>query len=58
MGYTNSFQIMHNDVTFILQDEIPEVANPYADDVIVNGGKTRYEQEDGTYEVLPQNPNI
>ena len=24
MGYTNSFQIMHNDVTFILQDEIPE----------------------------------
>ena len=27
MGYTNSFQIMHNDVTFILQDEITNTSS-------------------------------
>ena len=58
MGYTNSFQIMHNDVIFILKDEIPHVANPYADDVMVNGGPSRYEREDGSYETIPENPNI
>ena len=43
MGYTNSLQIMHGDVTFILSKEILDVALPYADDVIVLGGFTHYE---------------
>lgn len=58
MGYTNSFQIMHNDVVFILQDEMPNIASPYADDVLVSGPKTRYELPDGTYETIPENPGI
>lgn len=37
MGWTNSFQIMHGDVTFALQDEILEFTIPYADDVPTNG---------------------
>ncbi|GBE84320.1 hypothetical protein SCP_0602980 [Sparassis crispa] len=58
MGYTNSVQIMHGDVTFILQDEIPHVTIPYIDDVPVKNGTTRYETSDGGYEVIPQNSGI
>ena len=58
MGYTNSFQIMHNDVTFILQDEIPNTTIPFADDIGVKGPATRYEKPDGTYETIEGNPGI
>ena len=58
MGYTNSQQIMHADVTFILKDEIPHVCIPYIDDVPVKGPKTRYELPDGTYEPIAANANI
>ena len=58
MGYTNSLQIMHGDITFILNEEIPDTALPYADDVIVKGGFTRYELESGMFETLPENPGI
>lgn len=58
MGYTNSFQIMHSDVTFALQDEIPEYTCPYADDVPVRGPLSRYELEDGTCETIPENSQI
>lgn len=33
MGYTNSMQILHGDSTFILQDEIPEVSEPFIDEI-------------------------
>ncbi|GBE80065.1 hypothetical protein SCP_0212680 [Sparassis crispa] len=58
MGYTNSVQIMHGDVTFILQDEIPHVTIPYIDDIPVKNGTMRYEMSDGGYEVIPQNSGI
>ena len=58
MGYTNSFQIMHNDVTFILQEEIPEITIPFADDIGVKGPRTRYELANGSYETIPENPGI
>ncbi|KAL5486251.1 hypothetical protein ACEPAI_7297 [Sanghuangporus weigelae] len=58
MGYTNSQQIMHADVTFILKDEIPHVCIPYIDDIPVKGPKSRYELGDGSYETIPGNPNI
>ena len=58
MGYTNSMQILHNDVAFILQDEIPHVTNPFADDCPGLGPRTRYELPDGNYETLPENPGI
>lgn len=58
MGFTNSMQIQHGDVTFILQEEIPDVTIPFVDDIPVKGPKTRYEKEDGTYETIPENPNV
>ncbi|KAF7777764.1 hypothetical protein Agabi119p4_3836 [Agaricus bisporus var. burnettii] len=58
MGWTNSVPIFHDDVTYILRDEIPEYTMPYIDDVPIRGPKTRYEQKDGSYEVLKGNPGI
>ena len=58
MGWTNSVPIFHDDVTFILQPEIPEVTVPYIDDVPVKGPKSGYELEDGSYEMIPENPGI
>jgi hypothetical protein len=58
MGYTNAMQIMHGDVTHVLQDEIPHVTAPFVDDVPVKGPETRYELRDGGYETIPGNPGI
>ena len=58
MGWTNSVPIFHDDVTYILQPEIPEVTIPYIDDVPIKGPKSRYEQSDGTCETIPENPGI
>jgi hypothetical protein len=58
MGWTNSVPIFHDDVTYILQPEIPEVTVPYIDDVPVKGPKSRYMQLDGSYEMIPENPGI
>ena len=57
-GWTNSVPIFHDDVTFILRDKIPHVTIPYIDDVPVRGPGSRYIQEDGTYETIPENPGI
>ncbi|KAJ3571155.1 hypothetical protein NP233_g3930 [Leucocoprinus birnbaumii] len=58
MGYTNSMQIQHGDLTFLLQDEIPDVALPFVDDVPIKGPLTRYETTDGGFETIPENPGI
>lgn len=58
MGYTNSQQVQHGDLTFILQDEIPHVTMPFVDDVPVRGPESRYELEGGGYETIPENPGI
>lgn len=58
MGWTNSVPIFHDDVTFILQDEVPYVTIPYIDDVAVRGPETRYELPDGTEEELPDAPGV
>lgn len=58
MGYTNSMQIMHNDVCFMLKDLIPEVTEPFVDDIVTKGPRTRYERADGTYETIPENSEI
>jgi hypothetical protein len=58
MGWTNSVPIFHDDVTHILQPEIPDYTVPYIDDVPVKGPATRYIQADGTYETTPENPQI
>jgi len=58
MGWTNSVPIFHDDVTHILQQEIPHVTQPYIDDVPVRGPATRYIQENGEPETIPDNPGI
>lgn len=57
-GWTNSVPIFHDDVTFILRDEIPHVTIPYIDDVPIRGPGSRYQAKDGTYETIPENSGI
>ncbi len=58
MGWTNSVPVFHEDVTYILRDEIPHVTRPYIDDVPVRGPSTRYELPGGKYETIPENSGI
>ena len=58
MGWTNSVPIFHEDVTYILQPEIPHVTQPYIDDIPVRGLPTRYIQDNGEPETIPENPGI
>lgn len=58
MGWTNSVPIFHDDVTHILQPEIPETTWPYIDDVPIRGPASRYIQSDGSYETIEENPGI
>jgi hypothetical protein len=58
MGWTNSVPIFHDDVTFILQDEIPHITIPYVDDAPVKGPKSQYLDARGVPETIPENPGI
>nr|GAT44352.1 predicted protein [Mycena chlorophos] len=58
MGWTNSVPIFHDDVTYMLQEEIPHVTIPYIDDVPIRGPGTRYEDAEGVCETIPDNPGI
>ena len=58
MGWTNSVPIFHKDVTYILQEEIPHITQPYINDIPVRGPETRYLQENGEPEMIPENPGI
>ena len=58
MGWTNSVPIFHDDVTFILRDEIPANAAVYVDDVMTKGPTTDYRLPDGSFETIPENPGI
>ena len=58
MGWTNSVPIFHDDVTKILQPEIPHITQPYIDDVPVRGPESRYVLPSGAYETIPENPGI
>ena len=53
MGWTNSVPIFHDDVTHILQPEIPNTMIPFIDDVPFHGPATQYETPDGGYEMHP-----
>jgi len=57
-GWTNAGAIFHEDVTFILEPEIPDVAWPFMDDCSIKGPTMHYETADGGYESLPTNPLI
>jgi hypothetical protein len=58
MGWTNSVPIFHDDVTFILQPEIPNITVPYIDDIPICGPADRYILPNGTEERIPDNPGI
>jgi hypothetical protein len=58
VGWTNSVLIFYDNVTFILQAEIPHVTIPYIDDVPVKGLTTMYQKVNDSYETIPENPGI
>jgi Integrase zinc binding domain/RNase H-like domain found in reverse transcriptase len=58
MGWTNSVPIFHEDVTHILQPEIPHVTVPFIDDVPIKGPDSDYRQPDGSFETIAENPGI
>ena len=57
-GWTNAGAIFHEDVTFILELEIPHVAWPYMDDCSIKGPASHYETAYGGYDTIPENPGI
>lgn len=57
-GYTNSVQIQQGDVSFILQDEIPSITQPFVDDCPVKGPTSYYQSETGEYETILGNTGI
>jgi hypothetical protein len=58
MGWTNSVPIFHDDVTYILQPEIPHVTQPYINDIPVKGPSTGYIKDNGEPETIPENSGI
>ena len=58
MGWTNSVPNFHDNVTFILQPEIPDFTVPYINNVPIHGPETRYIHPDGSEERIPDNPGI
>ncbi|GJE97287.1 polyprotein [Phanerochaete sordida] len=57
-GFTNSPAEFQACMSFILQEEIPEFANIFIDDLPIKGPKSRYEDAQGRPEVLKENPGI
>ena len=57
-GYTNSPAEFQRSMTFVLQDEIPDKANIFIDDLPIRGPQSTYPDEDGKPEVLQENPGI
>src|SRR5882724_5659759 len=45
IGATNSVQILQGDISFIIQEEIPDIAATFMDDVNFRGPPTRYETD-------------
>ena len=58
MRYTNSLQIMHDDITFILSEEIPDHALFYANDVLSFNEFIQYELNDKFFETILENSRI
>jgi hypothetical protein len=58
VGWSNSVPIFHGDVTYTLQDEIPDITIPFLDDAPIKGPLTRYELPNGSYETHPDNTGI
>jgi hypothetical protein len=57
-GHANAVQVYQVDTSFILQDEMLDYTMPFVDDVPVKLEWTRYQSQDGSYEMIPENPGI
>jgi len=51
MGATNSVQILQGDISFIIQDEMPDIATAFMDNVNVKGPPTCYETDSSAWYV-------
>ena len=58
MGWMNAVPIFHDDVTHILQPEVPKYTIPYIDDVPIRGPASTYQDDDGAFETIPENSGI
>jgi len=57
-GYTNAPSEFQKCMVFILQDEIPDYANIFIDDLAIKGPRSMYLDNKGEPEVLVENPGI
>jgi hypothetical protein len=57
-GSYDSVPIFHNNITFILQAEIPHIIIPYIDDVPIKGPATMYQKVNDSYETIREKPGI
>ena len=58
MGFTNSPAEFQACMVFILEDEMPEVAGVFIDDIPIKGPINRYLNKEGVEETMPKNPGI
>ena len=58
MGFTNSPAEFQACMVFLLQDEIPEVAGVFIDDIPIRGPASLYLDKDGKEEKIAENPGI
>jgi len=56
--FTNSPAEFQNYMSFILQDEIPHIANIFIDDLPIKGPASQYLNASGDPETLAENPGI
>ena len=52
MGWMNLVLIFHDNVTFILQEEIPKVTVLFVDDMPIKGPASDYRDSEGRYEMV------
>ena len=58
MGYTKVVQVYPTNMSFILQEEIPDYTYPFIDNLLIKGVVEHYEHLDSTYETILDNPGI
>ena len=58
MGWTNMVPIFHDNITHILQPEVPKYTIPYIDNVPIRGPTSTYQDNDRAFETIPENSGI
>jgi len=58
MKWTNSILIFYNNITYILQEKIPQYTILYIDNVSIKGLLTRYKRLNNIVKVLTRNSEI